>query len=144
MSADAKHPALTMWSEDEVAFRDAVRSFAEAEIKPHVNEMDEKAQMKPEIIGKLFEMGLMGIESPERFGGAGSSMTRRWWWANRRSCASSGTARPSPWIAPSCTPNVARQPSPAESCSPAGSPTRSAGWCPRLPIATRWSGFASW
>lgn len=75
MSADAKHPALTMWSEDEVAFRDAVRSFAEAEIKPHVNEMDENAQMKPELVGKLFEMGLMGIESPERFGGAGSSMT---------------------------------------------------------------------
>ncbi len=75
MSADAKHPALTMWSEDEVAFRDAVRSFAEAEIKPHVNEMDEQAQMKPEIVGKLFEMGLMAIESPERFGGAGSSMT---------------------------------------------------------------------
>lgn len=75
MSTDAKHPALTMWSEDEIAFRDAVRSFAEAEIKPHVTEMDEKAQMKPEIVSKLFEMGLMGIESPEHFGGAGSSMT---------------------------------------------------------------------
>ncbi|MGZ3691867.1 MAG: acyl-CoA dehydrogenase [Pseudobdellovibrio sp.] len=73
--SDSKHPALTMWSEDEVAFRDAVRSFAEAEIKPHVNEMDEKAQMNPEIVSKLFEMGLMGIESPERFGGAGSSIT---------------------------------------------------------------------
>lgn len=73
--SDLKHPALTMWSEDEVAFRDAVRSFAEAEIKPHVNEMDEKAQMKPEIVSKLFEMGLMGIESPERFGGANSTIT---------------------------------------------------------------------
>ena len=75
MSADSKHPALTMWSEDELAFREAVRGFAEAEVKPHVGEMDEKAQMKPEIVAKLFEMGLMGIESPERFGGAGSSMT---------------------------------------------------------------------
>ncbi|MBC7467358.1 MAG: acyl-CoA dehydrogenase [Bdellovibrio sp.] len=68
-------PALTMWSEDEVAFREAVRSFAETEIKPHVNHMDEKAEMNPAIVSKLFEMGLMGIESPERYGGAGASMT---------------------------------------------------------------------
>lgn len=68
-------PALTMWSEDEVAFREAVRSFAETEIKPHVTHMDEQAQMKPEIVSKLFEMGLMGIESPEQYGGAGSSIT---------------------------------------------------------------------
>ncbi len=75
MSADSTRPALTVWSEDEIAFRDAVRSFVEAEIKPHVTEMDEKAQMRPEIVSKLFEMGLMGIESPEKFGGAGSSFT---------------------------------------------------------------------
>jgi butyryl-CoA dehydrogenase len=64
-----------MFSEDEVAFREAVRSFAENEIKPHVNEMDEKAEMNPEIVKKLFEMGLMGIETPEKYGGAGSSFT---------------------------------------------------------------------
>jgi len=68
-------PALTMWSEDEVAFREAVRSFAESEIKPHVNHMDETAQMNPEIVSKLFEMGLMGIESPEKYGGAGATIT---------------------------------------------------------------------
>lgn len=68
-------PALTMLSEDEMAFRDAVRSFAESEIKPHVNHMDEKAAMNPEIIQKLFEMGLMGIETPEKWGGAGSTFT---------------------------------------------------------------------
>lgn len=66
-------PALTMLTEDEVAFRDAVRDFAEAEIKPHVTHMDEKAEMNPEIVKKLFEMGLMGVESPEKYGGAGSS-----------------------------------------------------------------------
>ncbi|ASD63740.1 acyl-CoA dehydrogenase [Bdellovibrio bacteriovorus] len=66
-------PALTMLSEDELAFRDAVRSFAESEIKPHVTHMDEEAQMKPEILTKLFEMGLMGIETPEKWGGAGST-----------------------------------------------------------------------
>jgi len=75
MSTDSKHPALTMWSEDEIAFRAAVRSFAETEIKPHVTRMDESAEMKPEIVTKLFEMGLMGIESPEHYGGAGATLT---------------------------------------------------------------------
>ncbi len=68
-------PALTTLSEDEVQFRDAVRGFAENEIKPHVHDMDQKAKMNPDIVKKLFEMGLMGIESPEKFGGAGSSFT---------------------------------------------------------------------
>lgn len=75
LTVQPKQPALTMWSEDEIAFRDAVRSFAESEIKPHVTHMDEKAEMNPEIVSKLFEMGLMGIESPEQYGGAGSSFT---------------------------------------------------------------------
>lgn len=68
-------PALTILSEDETAFRDAVRSFAESEIKPHVNHMDEKAEMDPAVVKKLFEMGLMGIETPEKYGGAGSTFT---------------------------------------------------------------------
>ena len=75
MSVENSRPALTQWSEDEVAFREAVRTFAETEIKPHVNHMDEKAEMDPNIVKKLFEMGLMGIESPERYGGAASTMT---------------------------------------------------------------------
>lgn len=73
--SDQVRPALTMLSEDEVAFRDAVRTFAESEIKPYVTHMDEKAEMNPEIIQKLFEMGLMGIETPEKWGGAGSTFT---------------------------------------------------------------------
>jgi butyryl-CoA dehydrogenase len=75
--SDATHarPALTTLSEDETAFRDAVRSFAETEIKPHVLHMDEKAEMSSDIVKKLFEMGLMGIESPEKYGGAGSTFT---------------------------------------------------------------------
>lgn len=68
-------PALTMLSEDEVAFKEAVRSFAESEIKPHVQKMDHDAKMNPEIIKKLFEMGLMGIETPDKWGGAGSTFT---------------------------------------------------------------------
>src|SRR5690606_8699 len=70
------HPtALTDFTEDEIAFREAVRSFAENEIKPYVTEMDDKAEMRPDIVRKLFEMGLMGIESPEQYGGAGSTLT---------------------------------------------------------------------
>ncbi len=68
-------PALTMLSEDELAFQTAVREFAEAEIKPHVTEMDEQSKMRPEIVQKLFEMGLMGIETPEKYGGAGATFT---------------------------------------------------------------------
>ena len=67
--------ALTQLTDDEVQFRDAVRSFAENEIKPHVHDMDQKAQMRPDLIKKLFEMGLMGVESPEKYGGAGSTFT---------------------------------------------------------------------
>lgn len=70
-----KLPALTMFSDDENAFREAVRDFAENEIRPHVIEMDEKAEMRSDLVKKLFEMGLMGIESPEKYGGAGSSFT---------------------------------------------------------------------
>lgn len=75
MASENARPALTTLSEDEQAFREAVRDFAENEIRPIVNEMDEHAQMKPELVQKLFEMGLMGIESPEKYGGAGSSFT---------------------------------------------------------------------
>jgi alkylation response protein AidB-like acyl-CoA dehydrogenase len=68
-------PALTLLSEDENAFREAVRTFAETEIKPHVTHMDEKAEMDSSLVKKLFEMGLMGIETPEKYGGAGSTFT---------------------------------------------------------------------
>lgn len=68
-------PALTTLSDDEQAFRDAIREFAEAEIKPHVTAMDEAAQMRKDLLGKLFEMGLMGIETPEKFGGSGATFT---------------------------------------------------------------------
>ncbi|MCB0421028.1 MAG: acyl-CoA dehydrogenase [Bdellovibrionales bacterium] len=69
------HPALTMLSEDELAFKEAIRSFAESEIKPLVEKMDQEASMDKGLIGKLFEMGLMGIESPEQYGGAESTFT---------------------------------------------------------------------
>jgi alkylation response protein AidB-like acyl-CoA dehydrogenase len=78
MSNDANvdpnaRPAITTLSEDEVAFRDAVRDFAEGEIKPLVQKMDEHAELEPSLLPKLFEMGLMGVESSEKYGGAGGS-----------------------------------------------------------------------
>ena len=75
MSIENTRPALTILSEEENAFREAVRDFAENEIRPHVTHMDEKAEMNPDIVKKLFEMGLMGIESPEKYGGAGATFT---------------------------------------------------------------------
>jgi alkylation response protein AidB-like acyl-CoA dehydrogenase len=64
---------LTALSEDEIMFRDAVRQFAEEDVRPRVAAMDEKQQMDPALIPQFFELGLMGIEVPEEFGGTGSS-----------------------------------------------------------------------
>jgi alkylation response protein AidB-like acyl-CoA dehydrogenase len=67
-------PPLTHLSEEETMFRDAVREFAQTEIAPHVHAMDAAGKFNADIIPKFFELGLMGIEIPERFGGAGGSM----------------------------------------------------------------------
>jgi alkylation response protein AidB-like acyl-CoA dehydrogenase len=67
-------PALTVLSEEESMFRDAVREFAEIDIRPHVYEMDQAAQFRPDLISRFFEMGLMGIEVPEEYGGSGGSI----------------------------------------------------------------------
>ncbi|CAN5568442.1 acyl-CoA dehydrogenase AcdA [soil metagenome] len=64
---------LTVLSEDETMFRDAVRQFAEEQVGPLVHRMDEEQKLDPELIPQFFELGLMGIEVPERFGGAESS-----------------------------------------------------------------------
>src|SRR5690606_34990079 len=65
-------PALTTLTEDERMFQEAVRDFATSEIAPKVMQMDEAQQMDRGIIDQLFEMGLMGIEIPEEFGGTGA------------------------------------------------------------------------
>ncbi len=66
---------LTVLTEEESDFKEAVRLFAENEIKPKVKEMDESAEFHSDIIKKLFEMGLMSIETPENLGGVGSTFT---------------------------------------------------------------------
>lgn len=73
MSSDFR--ALTMFTEDENAFRSAVREFAEGEIKPLVHQMDQEAKINKDLLPKLFQMGLMGIETPEKWGGTGSTFT---------------------------------------------------------------------
>ena len=65
--------ALTLLSEDEVLFRDSVREFAEAQIRPLVREMDEHAKIPRALVDKLFDLGVMAIEIPESYGGAGAS-----------------------------------------------------------------------
>jgi alkylation response protein AidB-like acyl-CoA dehydrogenase len=64
---------LTTLSEDEQMFRASVREFAEGELRPRVEEMDQKGKLDPALIRQCFDLGLMGIETPEEFGGAGSS-----------------------------------------------------------------------
>jgi butyryl-CoA dehydrogenase/short/branched chain acyl-CoA dehydrogenase len=61
---------VTHLSEEERLFRDTVRQFAEDKIAPLARSMDESQQMDAGLIGKLFELGLMGIEIPEQFGGS--------------------------------------------------------------------------
>jgi len=60
-------------SDDEKAFQTAVRQFAESSIKPLVSKMDHEAEMDKNLVKQFFEMGIMGIESPEKYGGAGAS-----------------------------------------------------------------------
>ncbi|NUO64386.1 MAG: acyl-CoA dehydrogenase [Gemmatimonadaceae bacterium] len=68
-------PALTTFSDEEVLFRDAVRSFAEEEVRPRSAAMERAGKIDPALIAKYFEMGLMGIEVEEKYGGAGGSLT---------------------------------------------------------------------
>ena len=66
-------PALTRLSEDETIFRDSVYEFADREVRPLAREMDEHAKMSPALIKKLFELGVMSVEIPESYGGAGGT-----------------------------------------------------------------------
>jgi short-chain 2-methylacyl-CoA dehydrogenase len=61
---------LTDLSEDERLFRDQVRQFADERIRPHVSKMDAEAKMPRSLVDELFELGIMGIEIPEKHGGA--------------------------------------------------------------------------
>ena len=65
---------LTAFTEEEQLFRDTVRDFAASEVRPRVDAMERAAQIDGELLTKLFELGLMGIEVPEQLGGAGGGL----------------------------------------------------------------------
>ena len=69
---DQKPLALSSLTDEEKMFQEAVRDFATSEIAPVVNAMDEEQAMRPELISQLFELGLMGIDVPEEYGGTGA------------------------------------------------------------------------
>jgi len=75
MSTVAEGPArpLTQLSEDEKLFQASVRQFAKEQIGPHVRAMDEAGVFRKEILREFFELGLMGIEIPEEYGGQGGT-----------------------------------------------------------------------
>jgi alkylation response protein AidB-like acyl-CoA dehydrogenase len=60
-------------TEEQVLLRRSVREFAETEIRPHVREWDESQHFPAEIIPALADLGLLGIQFPEQYGGAGLS-----------------------------------------------------------------------
>jgi len=75
MTATTAHPPLTILSEDEQMFRDAVAGFANDEVRPRVQAMERASKIDPELFPKYFELGLMGIEVPEQYGGAGGTLS---------------------------------------------------------------------
>ncbi len=60
-------------TDEQALLRKSVREFAETEIRPHVMEWDEAQHFPKELLPKLAELGLMGIQFPEAYGGAGMS-----------------------------------------------------------------------
>jgi acyl-CoA dehydrogenase len=64
---------LTQLSEEESLFYSTVRTFAQEKIEPLVRSMDDDQQLAPGLVKQLFELGLLGIEAPEAFGGAAGS-----------------------------------------------------------------------
>ena len=71
--SDGTARPLTSLTDEDALFRQSVREFAEQQIRPLASEMDEKGKFSPELIQQFFELGLMGIEVPEQYGGQGGS-----------------------------------------------------------------------
>ncbi|HQZ94798.1 MAG TPA: acyl-CoA dehydrogenase [Pyrinomonadaceae bacterium] len=73
-AAALSNVGLTVLSEEEELFRASVREFAEGEVRPRVEQMEHASKLDPDLIKQCFELGLMAIESPEEYGGAGSTI----------------------------------------------------------------------
>jgi len=66
-------PSLTKLTEDERLLQQSVREFSQARIRPLVREMDEQAKFSPALLKQLFDLGVMGIEIPDAYGGGGGT-----------------------------------------------------------------------
>jgi len=64
---------LTDLSEDERAFREVVRGFAEEKVRPFVRKMDEESKIPRDLIDACFDLGIMGVEIPDEYGGSGAT-----------------------------------------------------------------------
>src|SRR5881227_3059056 len=67
-------PPLTKLSEEEELFRDTVRDFAERDVRPRVVAMEKASAIDPTVLRQCFDLGLMGIDIPEVYGGGGGSL----------------------------------------------------------------------
>jgi short/branched chain acyl-CoA dehydrogenase len=65
--------ALTVLTDEERLFQQSVRQFAHEQLAPHTRAMDEEEKFRPDLLRQFFELGLMGIDVPENFGGQGGS-----------------------------------------------------------------------
>lgn len=77
MTVDAQEatPApLTTLPEADAQWREKVRAFAEKQVRTRAAEMDAAMRMDADLIAELFSAGLMGVEIPQRYGGAGGSL----------------------------------------------------------------------
>ena len=70
---ETKPKALTQLSEQERLLQTSIRDFARDRIAPLVRHMDDSAHMDAGLIKELFDLGLMGIEIPEQYGGTGGT-----------------------------------------------------------------------
>src|SRR5262245_12740628 len=87
MSTTSLASPLTSLSEEETLFRDSVRAFAEAEIAPMARAMDQAGRYDAGLLPKLFEMGLMGIDVQETYGGSGGTFFQACLAVEEISCA---------------------------------------------------------
>jgi alkylation response protein AidB-like acyl-CoA dehydrogenase len=72
-STNSQMPSLTALTDDEQMLKDAAADFADTVLQPKVAVMEEQAHLDQDLIRQFFEMGLMGIEIPEKYRGSGGS-----------------------------------------------------------------------
>ncbi|MBL8212182.1 MAG: acyl-CoA dehydrogenase [Bryobacterales bacterium] len=72
-TSDASVGPLTRLNDEDRLFQSTIRRFAREQLAPHVRAMDESGVFRRDLLTQLFELGLMGIEIPEAYGGQGGS-----------------------------------------------------------------------